>query len=105
VVKCGDQSVWNSSGLRNYSSEYQFAQALFELMESGVIERKDFVLQTKVPPKATRKEFEAVFAQSWQTFGVKLGYIILFAADCISKKEQIEWILSDADVHGEHSAV
>lgn len=79
------------------SSEYQFAQALYELIESGEIKREDFILQTKVVPKATRKEFDEVFSQSWLTFADKLGYIDLFSFHCVSPKEQVEWVLSDAD--------
>ena len=60
------------------SSEYQFAQALYELIQSGEIRREDFFLQTKVPPRATRKEFDTNFALSWETFADKLGYIDCF---------------------------
>jgi uncharacterized protein len=79
------------------SSEYQFAQALYELIQSGEIRREDFFLQTKVPPRATRKEFDTNFALSWETFADKLGYIDLFSFHCVSTKEQVEWLLSDAD--------
>ena len=79
------------------SSEYQFAQALYELIQSGEIRREDFFLQTKVPPSATRKEFDTNFALSWETFADKLGYIDLFSFHCVSTKEQVEWLLSDAD--------
>ena len=79
------------------SSEYQFAQALYELIEAGEIKREDFILQTKVVVAATRQAFDEIFDRSWHAFADKLGYIDLFAFHCISTKEQVEWVLSDAD--------
>ena len=79
------------------TSELQFAEALYTLMKEGKIKREDFIFQTKVPIKENRQEFEKMLDQSWARLGEKLGYFDLFAFHCLSRNEDVEWALSDAD--------
>ena len=78
------------------TSEYQFADALFQMMEQGELKREDFIFQTKIPPTATRKEFEKMFDNSW-AHCEKLGYIDLLSMWCVSNKEQTEMVLKDGE--------
>lgn len=65
------------------TSEYQIVEALFELMQSGEIQRSDFIFQTKIPPMNS-KNFKKFWDQSWSNIGEKLGYIDLLALHAIS---------------------
>ncbi|CAB9511443.1 Aldo keto reductase [Seminavis robusta] len=78
------------------TSEYQFNEALGSLIRNGEIKREDFILQTKVAPKPTRKEFEKLFEQSWANLK-DLEYFDLFAFHCVSTKEQTEWLLAEGE--------
>ena len=98
IQSCLKMGINHFETARGYgTSEYQFAQALYELIQDGEINREDFILQTKVEPRAKRKDFDELFDLSWKTFAEKLGYIDLFTIHCVSNKEQVEWVLSDED--------
>ena len=76
------------------TSEMQFAQAFKELMEAGEVKREDFILQTKVVPAKSRREFEKIWDASWKQLGDVFGYVDLFAFHCVSSKEQVKQVLS-----------
>lgn len=74
-------------------AELQFATALGELIKSGTIRREDFILQTKILPKATRAEFDRVWNESWTHWQEANGYIDLFALHVVSSTKSCEWLL------------
>lgn len=78
------------------TSEMQFADALWALMQNGEIKREDFILQTKLPATENRSKWEELFEQSWAHFGPRFGYIDLLSFWCVSNKTQVEQVLSDA---------
>jgi predicted aldo/keto reductase-like oxidoreductase len=78
------------------TSEMQFADALYTLMQNGEIKREDFILQTKLPPCENRTKWEELFEQSWAHFGERFGYIDLLSFWCVSDKKQTAQVLSDA---------
>jgi predicted aldo/keto reductase-like oxidoreductase len=78
------------------TSEMQFADALWSLMQNGEIKREDFILQTKIPATENRSKWEDLFEQSWAHFGPRFGYIDLLSFWCVSSKTQVEQVLSDA---------
>lgn len=77
------------------TSEMQFSDALWTLMENGEIKREDFILQTKIPVTESRAKWEELFEQSWNHFGERFGYVDLMAFWCISSKTQVKQVLSD----------
>lgn len=78
------------------TSEMQFSDALWTLMQNGEIKREDFILQTKIPVTENRSKWEELFEQSWAHFGSRFGYIDLMSFWCISSKTQLEQLLSDS---------
>ena len=66
------------------TSEFQFVQALHELIQEGEIQRSDFILQTKLVQTPTKEAFEKLWEASWKNIGDKLGYVDLFAMHAIS---------------------
>lgn len=79
------------------TSEQQFSEALYTLMQTGEIKREDFILQTKISATKTRAEFEKMFEDSWANLGERFGHIDLFSFWCASSKCNVENVLSDAD--------
>ena len=71
------------------SSEFQVVDALCYLMEKGEVKREDFIIQTKIPPKATNAEFEKAFNLSYEHMK-RLKYIDLFSMHGVSKASEIE---------------
>ena len=78
------------------TSEMQFSDALWTLMQNGEIKREDFILQTKIPPTEDRSKWEKLFEQSWAHFGARFGYIDLLSFWCVSSEAQVEQVLSDS---------
>mmetsp|Transcript_22725 Transcript_22725/g.63198 ORF Transcript_22725/g.63198 Transcript_22725/m.63198 type:complete len:647 (+) Transcript_22725:120-2060(+) len=76
------------------TSELQFVDALCSLMDEGVIQREDFIFQTKVYPSKTLQEFETSFNATWEHVK-KLGYVDLFAFHVVSKESDVDRVLSD----------
>ena len=66
------------------TSEYEIADALYELIQEGEIKREDFIIQTKLKAAKTNK-FIKSFDQSWQNIGEKLGCIDLVSLHGIYK--------------------
>jgi predicted aldo/keto reductase-like oxidoreductase len=96
VRQCLKMGINHFETARLYgTSEVQLMHALSTLIELGEIKRSDFILQTKlsVGPKAA---WEKAFQQSWEHFE-PLGYIDLLSFWCVSKDEQVEMVLSDAE--------
>jgi uncharacterized protein len=75
------------------TSELQFATALGTLIDDKTILREDFILQTKIVPKATRAEFEKVWNESWAHWQDTIGYIDLFALHVVSSTKSCDWLL------------
>ena len=76
------------------TSEMQLVDALVEMIETGEIQRKDFILQTKVVRSKDRTEFEQNFKATWDHVS-KLGYIDLFAFHVISKESDVKAVLQE----------
>eukprot|EP00591_Stephanopyxis_turris_P015141 CAMPEP_0195538964 /NCGR_PEP_ID=MMETSP0794_2-20130614/49805_1 /TAXON_ID=515487 /ORGANISM="Stephanopyxis turris, Strain CCMP 815" /LENGTH=626 /DNA_ID=CAMNT_0040672975 /DNA_START=47 /DNA_END=1927 /DNA_ORIENTATION=- len=66
------------------SSEYQFVEALHELMQEGVMKREDFIFQTKLIPRKEEK-FLKLWNATWDNVGEKLGYIDLLGIHAVHK--------------------
>ena len=66
------------------TSEFQFVEALYELIQEGEISRSDFIFQTKLVVKPTKAEFETLWKASWANIQEKLGHVDLFAMHAIS---------------------
>lgn len=97
VRQCLQVGINHFETARMYgSSEVQLMEALVELMENGEIQRSDFILQTKLPTVATRKEFMTHWERSWKIFH-KLGYIDLLSFWVVSTNDQVEWVLREGD--------
>jgi predicted aldo/keto reductase-like oxidoreductase len=71
-------------------SELQYGDALRLLFARG-IQRKDIILQTKVSPFATPKEFRETLDLSLSLLGV--DYIDLFAFHGINTETKLEWTM------------
>jgi len=69
------------------TSEYQIVEALYELIQEGVVKREDFILQTKVPA-LDEKMFMKVWKQSWSNIEKKLGYIDFFSLHAIAEMDE-----------------
>ncbi len=65
------------------TSEYQMTEALYELMEEGEIQRKDFIFQTKIFC-ADKKTFMKSWDATWSNVREKLGYVDLLALHAIA---------------------
>jgi predicted aldo/keto reductase-like oxidoreductase len=97
VRQCLQVGINHFETARMYgTSEVQLMEAFCELMDSGEIQRSDFILQTKLPTVESRKEFEAHWERSWKIFH-KLGYIDLLSFWVVSTPDQVEWVLRDGD--------
>jgi predicted aldo/keto reductase-like oxidoreductase len=72
------------------TSEYQLVQALVDLMEAGEIQRHEFIIQTKIVPFPTVKDFMKAWDQTWKHVGPKLQYIDLFTLHGLSNQEYWE---------------
>jgi hypothetical protein len=77
------------------TSEVQFSEALYTLMQNGEIKREDFILQTKIAATPNRADFEKLFEQSWANFGARFGYIDLLSFWCASKQTCVSKILAE----------
>eukprot|EP01051_Picozoa_sp_SAG22_P002532 SAG22_NODE_114_length_19318_cov_13.809980_6_plen_282_part_00 len=71
-------------------SELQFCRTLDRLCAK--VDRKDIIVQTKVPPKPTAEEFRAALQQSFDTLKPPGGYIDLFAFHGVNTETQLEYI-------------
>lgn len=69
------------------TSEYQFVEALYELIQEGVVKREDFIFQTKLSANK-EKEFLKLWNQSWANIGEKLGYIDLLGLHCVNDVDE-----------------
>jgi hypothetical protein len=65
------------------TSEYQFVEALHELMQEGEIKREDFIFQTKLAA-GEEAAFLKVWNATWDNVGEKLGYIDLLGLHAIA---------------------
>ncbi len=96
VRQCLKMGINHFETARMYgTSEVQLMHALTALIQKGEIKRSDFILQTKLPVRP-KPEWEKSFEQSWQVFE-PLGYIDLLSFWCVSKDDQVELSLSDAE--------
>lgn len=79
------------------TSEMQFVDALGELLDSGEIQRDDFIFQTKVVPCEKRKDWEKAWGQSWAHVGERLGHVDLMSFHGAGDDRQIEWLMDESD--------
>ena len=76
------------------TSELQFADALHGMVTAGEIKRSDFILQTKIVPCETIKEFEKSWLASWKHLE-RFEYIDLFSFHVVSLDHQVDWVLNE----------
>lgn len=81
------------------TSELQLVTVLYEMLQSGEIQRDDFIFQTKVPACGTKEAFAKLWNASWDICS-KLGHIDLFSLHCVSSPEQVAWAQSDEGSYG-----
>jgi predicted aldo/keto reductase-like oxidoreductase len=80
-------------------SEIQFCATLRRLCSSGseeagrtAVDRKDIIVQTKVPPCADPEEFRTKLQLSFDTLQPPGGYIDLFGFHGVNTEKQLAWI-------------
>jgi predicted aldo/keto reductase-like oxidoreductase len=73
------------------SSEMQLGVALKQLMTTGVIQRSDFILQSKVNARADPAEFRKDLETTFQM--LQVDYLDLFAVHGMNLEEQWEWTM------------
>eukprot|EP00934_Nitzschia_sp_Nitz4_P008639 Nitzschia sp. Nitz4//scaffold84_size84139//30119//32022//NITZ4_005194-RA/size84139-snap-gene-0.120-mRNA-1//-1//CDS//3329559021//8629//frame0 len=96
VRQCLKMGINHFETARMYgTSEIQLSHALATMIETGEIKRSDFILQTKLPVRP-REGFEKLWEQSWAHLE-KLEYIDLLSFWVVSKDDQVELVLSDAE--------
>lgn len=95
ILSCLEVGMNHFETARFYgSSEVQFVNALAELMEESVIDRKDFILQTKLFP-GERENFEGQWEDTWSNVK-RLGHVDLLTFHCVTSPDQVEMVLCDA---------
>ena len=97
VRQCIQRGINHFETARKYgTSEIQLSAALQDLMREG-LSRSEFIVQTKIPVATSEtKGFQKYFEQSWEVFE-PLGHIDLLSFWCVSKPDQVEWVLSDEE--------
>eukprot|EP00541_Cyclophora_tenuis_P005553 CAMPEP_0116566432 /NCGR_PEP_ID=MMETSP0397-20121206/14461_1 /TAXON_ID=216820 /ORGANISM="Cyclophora tenuis, Strain ECT3854" /LENGTH=467 /DNA_ID=CAMNT_0004093337 /DNA_START=245 /DNA_END=1648 /DNA_ORIENTATION=+ len=76
-------------------SELQLGAALRQLFESGVVKREDLIIQTKVAPFATAKEFRETLDRSLSL--LQVDYVDLFAFHGMNMPHQYGWVFENGD--------
>lgn len=76
------------------TSEMQFAAALKSMIDSGEISRNDFILQTKILPTATLKDFISSWTQSWSLFKI-LGHVDLLSLHGVNFEKHYKWVFDN----------
>ena len=76
------------------TSELQFAAALKSMIDSGEISRKDFILQTKLMPKGTLKDFTDLWKKSWSLFSI-LGHVDLLSVHGVNLDKHYKWVFDN----------
>mmetsp|Transcript_22596 Transcript_22596/g.34720 ORF Transcript_22596/g.34720 Transcript_22596/m.34720 type:complete len:273 (+) Transcript_22596:347-1165(+) len=97
IRKCLKMGINHFETARMYgTSELQVVDALCGMIESGEIKRSDIIIQTKVVPSKSGKEFAKNWEASWKHMQ-RLEYIDLFSFHVVSNEWQADWVLSDDD--------
>lgn len=78
------------------TSEFQFGEALGEMLEKGEIKREDFILQTKIPAFSTKKDFMKRWDETWGHVK-RVGHIDLFAIHCSSSPRTYKYIFDNGE--------
>lgn len=76
-------------------SELQLGVALKQLFDSGVVKREDLILQTKVGPCATAKDFRETLEKSFSL--LKVDYIDLFSLHGVNMPAQYDLIFNNGE--------
>ena len=74
-------------------SELQLGVALEQLMVSGVIERKDFILQTKLGASANPDDFRKGLEASFRN--LKVDHVDLFALHGMNMDHHYDWVFRE----------
>jgi len=74
-------------------SELQLGVALKQLMESGLVKREDFILQTKLAPMENVDDFRKGLETSFKNLQVE--YVDLFALHGCNMPHQYGWVFGD----------
>ena len=77
------------------SSELQLGVALKQLFDTGVVQRQDLVIQTKVGACATAKEFRETLEKSFSL--LKVDYIDLFAFHGLNMPHHYDWVFNNGE--------
>jgi len=97
VRQCLSVGIYHFETARLYgTSEVQLCAALKNLLDSGEIQRSDFILQTKLPLSADTEAFCKHFERSWSIFSC-LGHIDLLSFWVVSSNDQTKWALAEGD--------
>jgi uncharacterized protein len=84
-------------------SELQLGVALQQLFRTGVCDRQDLIIQTKIAPTATSKDFRAMLETSFKNLQVE--YVDLFAFHGLNMEHQWEWVFGKKDSKDEESCM
>jgi hypothetical protein len=71
-------------------SELQLGAALKQLFVTGVCRREDLIIQTKIPPTASSKDFRVMLETSFKSLQVE--YLDLFAFHGLNMEHQWDWV-------------
>lgn len=77
------------------SSELQLGVALKQLMDTGIVQRKDLIIQTKVAPFAKAQDFKDTLDKSMKL--LQVDYLDLFAFHGCNLPHQYGWVFGHDD--------
>jgi predicted aldo/keto reductase-like oxidoreductase len=76
-------------------SELQLGAALKQLFDSGLVKREDLIIQTKVSPFPTAKEFRETLEKSLEL--LQLDYVDLFGIHGVGMQHQYDYIFNNGE--------